>query len=229
MVRYKYSKGKEETIMNAQDLKQEMETQLATAKEKYGDWVELGMVKVSPIEGLLNVGYDQDFIDDNKLDTPYVFEIEDFSDWSGYLTGLMIDWHTDYDFESGAFETLTKDDKKMLITMNAFMKEFDDRNWDFEKANEHIKAIDKRYELVPKIIKALTPFEYVSGIIEVWLTGGLPKSVFTDILNAEEQKYGKESRQELATAIDDVVEATGLSYSEAREELDNFNGVTFIY
>jgi len=141
----------------------------------------------------------------------------------------MINWHTDYDFESGAFETFTKDDKQMLITMNTFMKEFDDRNWDFEKANEHIKAIDKRYELVPKIIKALTPFKYVSSIVEVWLAGNLPKSVFTDILNAEEQKYGKESRQELATAIDDVVEATGLSYSEAREELDNFNGVTFIY
>lgn len=215
--------------MNAQELKQEMETQLATAKEKYGDWVELQSVKVSPIEGLLNVGYNQDYIDDNKSDMPYVFEIEDFSDWSGYLTDLMINWHTDYDFDSGAFETFTKDDKQMLITMNAFMKEFDDRNWDFKKANEHIKAIDKRYELVPNIIKALTPFEYVSGIIEVWLTGGLPKSVFTDILNAEEQKYGKESRQELATAIDDVVEATGLSYSEAREELDNFNGVTFIY
>lgn len=215
--------------MNAQDLKQEMEAQLATAKEKYGDWLELQSVKVSPIEGLLKVGYDQDFIDDNKLDMPYVFEIEDFSDWSGYLTDLMINWHTDYDFESGAFETLTKDDKKMLITMNAFMKEFDDRNWDFEKADEHIKDIDKRYELVPKIIKELTPFEYVSGIIEVWLTGGLPKSVFTDILNAEGQKYGKESRQELATAIEDVAKSTGLSYSEAREELDNFNGVTFIY
>ena len=215
--------------MNAQDLKQEMETQLATAKSKYGDLVELQAVKVSPIEGLLNVGYDQDFIDDNKLDMPYVFEIEDFSDWSGYLTDLMINWHADYDFESGAFETFTKDDKKMLITMNAFMKEFDDLNWDFKKADEHIKAIDKRYELVPKIIKALTPFEYVSGIIEVWLTGNLPKSVFTDILNAEEQKYGKESRQELATAIEDVAESTGLSYSEAREELDNFNGVTFIY
>ena len=215
--------------MNAQELKQEMETQLVTEKEKYGDWVELQKVKVSPIEGLLNVGYDQDYIDDNKPDMPYVFEIEDFSDWSGYLTDLMINWHTDYDFESGAFETFTKDDKEMLITMNAFMKELDDRNWDFEKANEHIKAIDKRYKLVPKIIKALTPFEYVSGIVEVWLTGGLPKSTFTDILNAEEQKYGKESRQELATAIDDVMEATGLSYSEAREELDNFNGVTFIY
>ena len=215
--------------MNAQDLKQEMETQLATAKSKYGDLVELQMVKVSPIEGLLNVGYDKDFIDDNKLDMPYVFEIEDFSDWSGYLTDLMINWHTDYDFDSGAFETFTKDDKKMLITMNAFMKEFNDLNWDFEKTNEHIKTIDKRYELVPKIIKALTPFEYVSGIVEVWLTGGLPKSVFTDILNAEEQKHGKESRQELATAIDDVMELTGLSYSEAREELDNFNGVTFIY
>jgi len=215
--------------MNAQELKQEMETQLATAKEKYGDWIELQRVKVSPIEGLLNVGYDQDYIDDNNPDMPYVFEIEDFSDWSGYLTDLMINWHTDYDFESGAFETFTKDDKQMLITMNTFMKEFGDRNWDFEKANEHIKAIDKRYELVPKIIKALTPFEYVSGIIEVWLTGGLPKSVFTDILNAEEQKYGKESRQELATAIDDVMKSTGLSYSEAREELDNFNGVTFIY
>jgi len=215
--------------MNAQELKQEMETQLATAKEKYGDWIELQRVKVSPIEGLLNVGYDQDYIDDNKSDMPYVFEIEDFSDWSGYLTDLMINWHTDYDFETGAFETFTKDDKQMLITMNTFMKEFGDRNWDFEKANEHIKAIDKRYELVPKIIKALTPFEYVSGIIEVWLTGGLPKSVFTDILNAEEQKYGKESRQELATAIDDIMKSTGLSYSEAREELDNFNGVTFIY
>jgi len=215
--------------MNTQELKQQMETQLSTAKEKYGDWVELDMVKVSPIGGLLNVGYDQDYIDDNNPDMPYVFEIEDFSDWSGYLTDLMINWHTDYDFESGAFETFTKDDKQMLITMNTFMKEFGDRNWDFEKANEHIKAIDKRYELVPKIIKALTPFEYVSGIIEVWLTGGLPKSVFTDILNAEEQKYGKESRQELATAIDDVMKSTGLSYSEAREELDNFNGVTFIY
>lgn len=215
--------------MNAQDLKQKMETQLATAKEKYGDWVELQSVKVSPIEGPLNVGYDQDFIDDNKPDMPYVFEIEDFSDWSGYLTDLMINWHTDYDFESGAFETFTKDDKKMLITMNDFMKEFDDLNWDFEKANEHIKAIDKRYELVPKIIKVLTPFEYVSGIVEAWLAGTLPKSVFTDILNAEEQKHGKESRQELATAIDDVMESTGLSYSEAREELDNFNGVTFIY
>lgn len=211
--------------MNAQ----EMETQLVTAKAKYGDLVELQMVSVSPIEGLLNVGYDQDFIDDNKPDMPYVFEIEDFSDWSGYLTDLMINWHTDYDFASGAFETLTKDDKKMLITMNAFMKEFDDRNWDFEKADEHIKAIDKRYELVPKIIKALTPFKYVSSIVEVWLTGNLPKSVFTDILNAEEQKYGKESRQELATVIDDVRAETGLSYSEAREELDNFNGVTFIY
>lgn len=215
--------------MNAQELKKQMETQLATAKEKYGDWVELQSVKVSPIEGLLNVGYDQDFIDDNKLDLPYVFEIEDFSDWSGYLTDLMINWHTDYGFESGAFETFTKDDKKMLITMNAFMKEFNDRNWDVKKANEHIKAIDKRYELVPKIIKALTPFEHVSDIVEVWLTGNLPKSVFTDILNAEEQKHGKESRQELATAIDDVMESTGLSYSEAREELDNFNGVTFIY
>jgi len=215
--------------MNAQDLKQEMETQLATAKEKYGDWIELQHVKVSPIEGLLNVGYDQDYIDDNKSDMPYVFEIEDFSDWSGYLTDLMINWHTDYDFDSGAFETFTKDDKKMLITMNAFMKEFNDRNWDFEKADEHIKAIDKRYELVPKIIKALTPFKHVSSIVEEWLTGNLPKSVFTDILNAEEQKHGKESRQELATAIDDVMEETGLSYSEAREELDNFNGVTFIY
>lgn len=219
--------------MNAQEwkqeMKQEMETQLATAKEKYGDWVELQSVKVSPIEGLLNVGYDQDFIDDNKLGIPYVFEIEDFSDWSRYLTGLMIIWHTDYDFESGAFETFTKDDKQMLLTMNAFMKEFGDRDWDFEKSNEHIKAIDKRYELVPNIIKALTPFGHVSDIVEAWLTGGLPKSVFSDILNAEEQKYGKESRQELATAIEDVAKSTGLSHSEAREELDNFNGVTFIY
>lgn len=215
--------------MNAQELKQQMETQLVTAKEKYGDWLELQAVKVSPIEGLLNVGYDQDFINDNKLDMPYVFEIEDFSDWSGYLTDLMINWHTDYDFESGAFETFTKDDKEMLITMNAFMKEFGDQNWDFEKANEHIKSIDKRYELVPKIIKALTPFKAISSIVEEWLTGNLPKSVFTDILNAEEQKYGKESRQELSTAIDDVMGATSLSYSEAREELDNFNGVTFIY
>lgn len=215
--------------MNTQELKRQMETQLTTAKEKYGNWVELQFVKVSPIEGLLNVGYDQGFIDDNKLDMPYVFEIEDFSDWSGSLTDLMINWHTDYDFKSGAFETFTEDDKKMLITMNAFMKEFDDLNWDLETANEHIKAIDERYELVPKIIKALTPFEYVSGIVTEWLTGNLPKSVFTDILNAEEQKHGKESRQELATAIDDVMAETGLSYSEAREELDNFNGVTFIY
>ena len=215
--------------MNAQELKQQMETQLTTAKEKYGDWVELQLVKVSPIEGLLNVGYDQDFIDDNKLDMPYVFDTEDFSDWSGSLTDLMINWHTDYDFESGAFETFTEDDKKMLITMNAFMKEFDDLSWDVEKANEHIKAIDKRYGLVPKIIKALTPYEHVSSIVTEWLTGKLPKSVFTDILNAEEKKHGKESRQELATAIDDVMKSTGLAYSEAREELDNFNGVTFIY
>jgi len=214
--------------MNAQELKQEMETQLATAKEKYGDWIELQRVKVSPIEGLLNVGYGQDFIDDNNLDMPYVFEIEDFSDWSGYLTDLMINWHTDYDFASGAFETFTKDDKKMLIVMNAFMKEFDDQNWDFEKANEHIKAINKRYKLVPKIIKALQPYKY-SDTVTMWLDGLMNGFTFYDILQIEEKKHGKESRQELATAVDDVMEATGLSYSEAREELDNFNGVTFIY
>lgn len=200
-------------------------SQLHEAQQKFGDDLpELNYITVEPSSILLDHGYTQEDVE--NFCEEYIFTIDDVSMWSGYLTGLITEYFTDYDYESGVFER-PYDQRTIdtMIVLNRVMHYYNDRDWDRKKADLAIKEAEQRLTLVPKIIKALKPFEY-SEVVKNWLAGETTQLNFYGILEEEEDTYGKESRQELATAIDDIMEETGLSYEQTKLELEDFNGVT---
>ena len=73
----------------------------------------------------------------------YVFSIDSGSMWSFYLTGLVTEWVTDYDYASGPLEgPYTQDDIDYLKALNAFMTSYEDLDWNSEKANKIIQEFN---------------------------------------------------------------------------------------
>ena len=156
-----------------------------------------------------------------------VYTIDGVS-WSGILDQLLIEWYTDEDYSSGLFEDFTTDTLSKLKAMNKLMYKIGGE-WDYNTAVYHMKAIEKRYnKTLPAIIKVVSAYDF-NPVIEDWLAGNIPTMNFINILEIIEEQEGRLERQEIAGAIVDLSEETGLSYNEASNELNSFNGVTFIY
>lgn len=116
-----------------------MEHQLEEAKSLFGNAIlDLNYITVEPKSILLEKGYTQEYLD--EYDEEYLFSIDNASGWSFYLTGLVTEWVTDYDYASGPFEgPYTQEDIDYLKALNAFMAKYEDLDWDVEKANKIIQ------------------------------------------------------------------------------------------
>jgi len=131
--------------------KEELEQELKQATNKYGNALPiLKDVKVASVQDLINNNYYQFFFNDEQddLDVTHVYIIEGTSCWYGYLTGLLLEWYTDEDFESGVFEnsddsSLNVENIEKLGALNKFMKDYQDRNWDIEKSKKRISELKK--------------------------------------------------------------------------------------
>lgn len=113
-------------------------SQLDEAKNLFGNVIlDLNDITVEPKSILLEHDYTQEMID--EYDEEYVFSIDEGSMWSFYLTGIVTEWVTDYDYASGPFEgPYTQDDIDYLKALNAFMAKYEDLDWNSEKANKII-------------------------------------------------------------------------------------------
>lgn len=126
--------------------KKELEEELAQAVKKYGnDILILNDIEVVSVKDLAKDTYFQYFVDEEEQDltTTHVFIIRNTSMWWGYLTGLVLNWYTDEDFESGVFEEETIEALYLLKNLNKFMEDFKDRNWDIEASNKRIDELEK--------------------------------------------------------------------------------------
>ena len=117
-------------------------SQLDEAKNLFGNTIlDLNDITVDPKAILLEHDYTQEMID--EYDEEYVFSIDEGSMWSFYLTGLVTEWVTDYDYASGPFEgPYTQDDIDYLKALNAFMAKYEDLDWNSEKANKIIQEFN---------------------------------------------------------------------------------------
>lgn len=131
--------------------KKELEQILKNATEKYGKLLPiLNDVKVVSVQELANDNYFQFFVGDEQddLDVTHVYTIVNTSIWYGYLTGLLLEWYTDEDFESGLFEDIDRDEKELNDTilkieaLNEFMEEYQDRNWDIEYSHQKLEELE---------------------------------------------------------------------------------------
>lgn len=118
------------------------EYQLEEAKAVFGKAIlDLNDITVEPKSILLEHDYTQEMIDEYAEE--YVFSIDSGSMWSFYLTGLVTEWVTDYDYASGPFEgPYTQDDIDYLKALNAFMASYEDLDWNSEKANKIIQEFN---------------------------------------------------------------------------------------
>lgn len=204
---------------------QALQTDLAKAKATNPTHVDLDEVKIVPVGDLVDLGYTPGEV--ISIDEEYMYLLD--TTWSFSLEDILITWYTDYDFASGAFENYTKDDKATLEELNAIMDVIDALEWRNDLANYHIKAIDERYtNMLPKVISVLQPYTF-NQVVEAWLDNKYPKFTFSNILELVEEQSGKEERQEVAMVIADLATLDNISPKQAQEELDSFNGTTFIY
>ena len=126
--------------------KKELEEELAQAVKKYGnDILILNDIEVVSVKDLAKDTYFQYFVDEEEQDLTetHVFIVSNTSMWWGYLTGLVLSWYTDEDFESGVFEEETFEALYLLKNLNKFMEDFKDRNWDIEASNKRIDELEK--------------------------------------------------------------------------------------
>jgi len=131
--------------------KKELEHILKHATEKYGKQLPiLNDVRVVSVKELVNDSYFQFFVGDEQddLDVTHVYTIVNTSVWYGYLTGLLLEWYTDEDFESGLFEDIDRDEKELNDTiskievLNELMEEYQDRNWDIEYSHQKLEEFE---------------------------------------------------------------------------------------
>jgi len=131
--------------------KKELEQILKHATEKYGKQLPiLNDVKVASVQELANDNIFQFFVGDEQddLDVTHVYTIVNTSVWHGYLTGLLLEWYTDEDFESGLFEDVDRDEKELNDTiskieaLNELMEEYQDRNWDIEYSHQKLEEFE---------------------------------------------------------------------------------------
>ena len=125
--------------------KKELEEELAQAVKKYGnDILILNDIEVVSVKDLAKDTYFQYFVDEEEQDLTetHVFIVRNTSLWWGYLTGLVLNWYTDEDFESGVFEEETIEALYLLKNLNKFMEDFKDRNWDIEASNKRIDELE---------------------------------------------------------------------------------------
>ena len=128
------------------DNKRALEEELAQAVKKYGnDILILNDIDVVSVKELSKDTYFQYFIDEEEQDLTetHVFIVSNTSMWWGYITGLVLNWYTDEDFESGVFEEETIEALYLLKNLNKFMEDFKDRNWDIEASNKRIDELEK--------------------------------------------------------------------------------------
>lgn len=126
--------------------KKELEEELAQAVKKYGnDILILNDIEVVSVKDLAKDTYFQYFVNEEEQDLTetHVFIVRNTSMWWGYLTGLVLNWYTDEDFESGVFEEETFEALYLLKNLNKFMEDFKDRNWDVEASNKRIDELEK--------------------------------------------------------------------------------------
>ena len=207
-------------------LYKEMTTELEDLQAEFGKELDI-------LNDIMIVSGDRFLVD--TQDVP-VEEAEEYGlvytidgvQWSGILDQLLIEWYTDEDYSSGLFEDFTTDTLSKLKAMNKLMYKIGGE-WDYNTAVYHMKAIEKRYnKTLPAIIKVVSAYDF-NPVIEDWLAGNMPTMNFINILEIIEEQEGRLERQEITGAIVDLSEETGLSYNEASNELNSFNGVTFIY
>ena len=204
---------------------QALQTDLAKAKATNPTHVDLDEVKIVSVGDLVDLGYTLGEV--ISIDEEYMYLLD--TTWSFSLEDILITWYTDYDFASGAFENYTKDDKATLEELNAIMDAIDALEWRNDLANQHIKAIDERYtNMLPMITSILQAYTF-NQVVEAWLDNKYPKFTFSNILELVEEQSGKEERQEVAMVIADLATLDNISPKQAQEELDSFNGTTFIY
>lgn len=205
----------------------EMNTELEGLQAEFGKELDI-------LNDIMIVSGDRFLVEDQGM-TPeeadgygLVYTIDGVS-WSGNLDQLLIEWYTDEDYSSGLFEDYTTDTLSKLKAMNKLMYKIDGE-WDYNMTVKHMKAIEKHYnktKTLPAIIKVVSAYDF-NPVIEDWLAGNMPTMNFINILEIIEEQEGRLERQEIAGAIVDLSEETGLTYNEASNELNSFNGVTFI-
>lgn len=134
-----------------EDNKKELEKILEVATIKYGKKLPiLNDVRVVSVQDLVNNNYFQFFVGDEQEDltVTHVYTIVNTSVWYGYLTGLLLEWYTDEDFESGLFEDvdMTGDEVNKTISqleaLNEFMEDYEDRNWDVVASHQRIEQLE---------------------------------------------------------------------------------------
>jgi len=132
--------------------KEELEQELKQATEKYGNQLLiLNHVEVASVEDLVNDNNFQFFVGDEQddLTITHVYVVRNATMWYGYLTGLLLEWYTDEDFESGLFGGYETTKHEMVETiekleaLNNFMAEYQDRNWDIEKSKKRVSELKK--------------------------------------------------------------------------------------
>ena len=130
-------------IMENKDV---LELELSNAIKRYGnDILILNDIEVVSVKDLANDDLFDYFIggEEDDLTVTHVYIISGTTTWWGYLTGLVLNWYTDEDFESGVFEEETIEALYLLKNLNKFMKDFQDRNWDYEASNKRIEELEK--------------------------------------------------------------------------------------
>lgn len=204
----------------------EMIKKLASLQLEFGEDLS-ALWDVAIVDGKRYLVEDQGMTPEEAEYYELVYTIDGVQ-WSGILDQLLIEWYTDEDYSSGLFEDYTIDELNKLKAMNKLMYKIDGE-WDYNTAVDHMKAIEKRYnKTLPTIIKVVSAYDF-NPVIEDWLAGNMPTMNFINILEIIEEQEGRLERQEIAGAIVDLSEETGLTYNEASNELNSFNGVTFIY
>lgn len=205
---------------------EEMNTELEGLQAEFGKELDI-LNDIMIVSGGRFLVEDQGMTPEEADGYGLVYTIDDVS-WSGILDQLLIEWYTDEDYSSGLFEDFTTDTLSKLKAMNNLMYKIGGE-WDYNTAVDHMKAIEKRYnKTLPAIIKVVSAYDF-NPVIEDWLAGNMPTMNFINILETIEEQEGRLERQEIAGAIVDLSEETGLTYNEASNELNSFNGVTFIY
>lgn len=112
---------------------EKMTAQLKEAQELFGKEITvLNDIKVVPWEDLKLL--------EPVYDIEYAYSLDGV--WSGYLTGIVTEWMTDYDYDSGVFEEpYTQETVNDLEALNKFMTYYDDLDWDFNKAHAVISQV----------------------------------------------------------------------------------------
>ena len=112
---------------------EKMKAQLKEAQALFGN-------KISVLNDIKVVRWGDLKLLEPVSDIEYVFSLDGV--WSGYLTGIVTEWTTDYDYASGVFEEpYTQDTVEYLETLNNFMTYYDDLDWNFDKAQTIISQV----------------------------------------------------------------------------------------